>query len=137
MEGVDSQLTVPTVVNSTNSEPHVRKSKRIPKTHLHANAWRLIDSEFDSLNAIFTFTLEACCDLEGSNRHVSLPFYSEKDLFLSHDIAGQSVYCNPSWPLAIQCVERIRTCHAKVKDRTSANGQSTCLGTHRPGFDPR
>ncbi len=25
----------------------------------------------------------------------------------------------------------------EVKDRTSDNGQSTCLGAHRPGFDPR
>jgi hypothetical protein len=28
-------------------------------------------------------------------------------------IAGQSVYCNPPWSLAVQCVEHIRTCHAK------------------------
>ena len=79
MGAVDPQLTVPTIVNSTNSEPHVRKSKRLPKTHLHTNACRLIDSEFDSLNALFSFTLEACCDPEGSNQHGSIPFYSEKD----------------------------------------------------------
>jgi hypothetical protein len=24
-----------------------------------------------------------------------------------------------------------------TKDKASANGQSTCLGTHRPGFDSR
>jgi len=23
------------------------------------------------------------------------------------------VYCNPPWSLAVQCVEHIRTCHAK------------------------
>jgi hypothetical protein len=107
------KLTVLTILNSTNFEPSVRKSKRLPKTHLHTNAWRLIDSKFDSLNAIFSFTLEACCDAEGSNRHHSLPFYSEKDLFLSHDIAGQSVYCNPPWSLAVRRVEHMRTCHAK------------------------
>ena len=105
--------TVSTLVNPTNSELPVKKSKRLPKTNLHTNAWRLIDSEFNSLNALFSFALEACCDPEGSNRHASLPFYSEKDSFLSRDIAGQSVYCNPPWSLAIQCVEHIRTCHAK------------------------
>ena len=70
----------------------MRKSKRRPKMHLHTNTWRLIDFKFDSLNAFFSFTLEAGCNLDGSNRHGSLPFYSEKYLFLSHNIAGQSVY---------------------------------------------
>ena len=86
MGAVDPQLIVPTIVNSTNSEPLMRKSRRLPKTHLHTNPWRLIDSEFDySLNAIFSFTLEACCDPDGSIRHGSLlPFYYEKDSFLSH-----------------------------------------------------
>ncbi len=79
MGAVDSQVYVPTTVNSTNSEPHVRKSKRLPKIHLNTTAWRLIDSEFDSLNALFAFTLEVCCDPDGSNRHGALPFYSEKD----------------------------------------------------------
>ncbi len=65
------------------------------------------------MNALFSFTLEACCDLDGTNRHGLLPFYSEKDSFLSHDIKGQSVYCNPPWSLAVQRVEHIRTCHAK------------------------
>ncbi len=74
MGAVDPQVHVPTIVNLTNSEPLVRKSKRLAKTHLHTNAWRLIDSEFDSSNALFSFTLEACCDPEGSNRHGSLPF---------------------------------------------------------------
>ena len=113
MGAVVPPLTVPTIVNSTNSKPYVRKSKRLPKTHLHTNACRLIDSEFDFLNAIFSLTLEALCDPKGSNRHGSLPFYSEKDSFRSHDIAGHSVYCNPPWSLAIQCVKHIHICHAK------------------------
>ena len=113
MGAVEPQVPVPTTVNSINSKPSLRKSKRLSKTHLHTNAWRLIDSEFDSLNALFSFTLEACCDPEGTNRHGSLPLHSEKDSFLSHDIAGQSVYCNPPWSLALRCLEHIRTCHAK------------------------
>ena len=95
MGAVDSQVFVPTIVNSVNSEPLVRKPKRLPKTRLHTNAWRLIDSEFDTLNALFSFSVESCCDPDGTYRHGSLPFYSENDSFLSHDIAGQSVYCNP------------------------------------------
>jgi hypothetical protein len=120
MGAVDPQVPVPTTINSINSEPHVRKSKRRPKIHLHTNAWRLIDSEFDFFNALFSFTLEAYCAPDGTNRHGSLPFYSEKDSFLSHDIAGQSVYCNPPWSLAVQCVEHIRTCHAKSPLNTKA-----------------
>ena len=77
----DPQVSVPTIVNSINSEPPVQKPKRHHKIHLHTNAWRLVDSEFDFLNALFSFTLEACCDPDGTNRHGSLPFYSEKDSF--------------------------------------------------------
>ena len=101
MGAEDSHVSVPTTLNSINSEPPKRKSKCLPKTYLHTNAWRLIDSEFDILNALFSFTAKAFCDPDGTNRHDSLPFYSEKDSFLSHDIAGQSVYCNPPWSLAI------------------------------------
>ncbi len=59
--------TVPPLVNPINSELPVRKSKRLPKTNLHTNTWRLIDSEFNFLNALFSFTLEACCYPKGSN----------------------------------------------------------------------
>jgi hypothetical protein len=120
MGAVDPHLIVPTIVNSINFDPSVRKPKRLPKTHLHTNIWRLIDSESYSLNALFSFTLESWCDPEGSNRHGSLPFYSEKDSFLSHDIAGQSMYYNPPWSLAVQCVEAIRNCHGKSPMNTKA-----------------
>jgi len=36
------------------------------------------------------------------------------------DIAGQSVYCYPSWSVVVQCVEHIRTCHAKSPLSTEA-----------------
>jgi hypothetical protein len=91
MGAVDPQVYVPTTVKLINYKPNVQKSKRLPKTYLHTNAWRLIDSEFDTLNALFSFTVEACLDPDGTNRHGFLPFYSEKDSFMSHDIAGQSV----------------------------------------------
>jgi len=142
MGAVDPQVSIPTTVKLINSKTIVQKSKPLPKTHLHTNAWRLIDSEFDTLNALFSFTIEACCDLDGTNRHGSLPFYSEKVSFLSHDIAGQFVYCNPPWSLAVQCVEHIRTCHAKSPLNTKAlivlpnwpqfNVASTALRLLRP-----
>ncbi len=87
MGAVNPQVPVPSIVNSTDFEPHLRKSKRLPKTHLHTNAWRLVDSEFDSSNALFSLYLEAWCDPDGLNRHGLLPFYSEKYSFLSHYIA--------------------------------------------------
>ena len=86
MGSVDSQVSVPTIVNSTNFEHLLRNSKSLPKIDLRTNAWRLVDYEFDSFNAVFSFTLEACCDPDGSNRHGLLPFHSEKTTFLSHDI---------------------------------------------------
>ena len=97
MGAVDSQVSIPTIVKSINSKTLLQKSKHLPKTHLHTNAWRLIDSEFDSLNALLCFTLEAYCDPDGTNRHGSLPFYFEKDSCRSHDIAGKFVFCNPPW----------------------------------------
>ncbi len=108
------------IVNSANSEPPMRNSKSFSKAHLHTNARSLVDSEIDSLNPLFSFTLEACYDPKGSNRHDVITFNSEKDSFLSHDKAGQFVYCSPSWSLAVQCVENIRTCHAKSPMNTRA-----------------
>ncbi len=109
MGAMDSHLHVPLIVNSTNSKPSVQRPKSNCKTNLHINAWKLFGSEFDFLNALFSFNLEACCDLDGFNRYCLLPLYSEKDSFLTHDIAGQFVYCNPPWSLAVQCVEHICT----------------------------
>jgi hypothetical protein len=91
MGAVDSQVCVPLIVNSTNSWPPVRSSRRLPKTHLHTNTWRLAEFEFDSLNALFSINLEACYGPHGSDRHGLLPFYSEKYSFLSHNIAGQYI----------------------------------------------
>ena len=62
---------------------------------------------------MFSFTVEACCELDGTNRLGSLPFYFEKDSFLPHVIAGQSMYSNLPWSLAMQYAEHIRTSNAK------------------------
>jgi hypothetical protein len=110
---VDSQVFVPSIENSTNSKPLVRRPKSQSKRNPYTNAWRLVDSEFDSLNALFSFTLEVCRDPDKFNKHGLLPFYSEKDSFRTRDIARESVYCDPPRSLALQCVEHIRTCNAK------------------------
>ena len=89
---MNTQVHVPPIVNSTNSKPYVQRLKRLQKRNLNTNVWRLLDSEFHTSNDLFSFTSEACYDLEGLKRHGLLPYYSEKDAFLTRDIAGQSVY---------------------------------------------
>jgi len=37
-----------------------------------------------------------------------------------NDVFGESIYCNPSWSLAIACVQHLRTCHAKAHMETKA-----------------
>ncbi len=74
MGTTDSHVSFPTTVKFINSKPLREKSKRLPKTHLHTNAWRLVDYEFDALNALFSFIVEAYCDPDGTNRHGFLPF---------------------------------------------------------------
>ncbi len=119
METVDTDDNVP-VVDSSTSKRSVKRIRSAPRTNLHCNAWRLIDSEFSNLNTMFSFTLEACCDPDGKNKHGSLPFYSENDSFLSHDVSGQSVYCNPPWSLAVQCIDHLRQCHSQSPLDTKA-----------------
>ena len=91
MGATDSQVHVPSIVNIASSKLIVQHPKRLQKTNLHTNAWRLTDYEFHTLSSLFSFTLEACCDPDGINRHGLLPYYFERDYFLIHDIVGQSV----------------------------------------------
>ena len=81
---------------------------------------RLNDYEFDELNRTSSFTLEGCCDPLGINGHRNLPFYSEQNLLLDHDVSGQSIYCNPPWALAIKCVEHVRPYHSMSPLETKA-----------------
>ena len=91
---MDSHVHVPVIVNSTKCEPNAQRPKCLLKTNLHTNIWRLVDSEFHSLNVLCSSNLEAWCDLERLNKHGLLLFYSEKDSFLTLDISGQFVHCN-------------------------------------------
>ncbi len=83
---------------------------KIPPT----DGWRLNDTEFEQLHTIYKFTVEGCCDVLGLNGHMNLPFYPEQNSLLDHDVSRQSVYCNPLWSLAIQCVEHLRACHSRA-----------------------
>jgi hypothetical protein len=84
------------------------------------DGWRLNDKEFNELHNRYSFTLEACCDPSGLNGHRNLPYYSEQNSLLDHDVSGQSIYCNPPWSLAIKCVEHLRSCHSKSPLDTKA-----------------
>ena len=116
--GAVNNVSVPTHVNLQPLKVSSKRAKRTLKTNLTSNAWRLIDSEYDKLNVLFSFSLEACCDPKGENRHGMLPFYSEEDSFLLHEVVGQSVFCNPPWSLVVQCVDHLRKCHAKSPSNT-------------------
>jgi hypothetical protein len=71
-----------------------------------------------NLVRIMCYSLFFIC--EGKNKHGLLPFYSENDLFLSHEVVVQSVFCNLPWPLVVQYVEHLRMCHAKYPTSTKA-----------------
>jgi hypothetical protein len=121
VESVEHNVIVPSHVKPQSAiKSYIKRPKRASKTRLLSNSWRLIDSEFDKLNLLFSFSIEACCDREGENMHGILPFYSEKDSFLAHEMVQQSVFCNPPWSLVVQCVEHLRKCHAKSPTNTYA-----------------
>ena len=121
MGTVEHNVTVPTLVKPQSViNCSSKRLKRASKTNLLSNAWRLIDSEFDKLYVLFSFSIEACYDSEGRNKHGMLPFNSENDSFLSHEVVGQSVLCNPPWSLVLQRVEHLRKCHAKSPTHTKA-----------------
>ncbi len=84
------------------------------------DGWRLNDTKFEQLHTIYKFAVEGCCDVLGLNGHKNLPFYSEPNSLLDHDVSRQSVYCNPPWSLAIQCVEHLRACHSRAPLDTRA-----------------
>jgi len=64
--------------------------------------------------------LDSCCEPLGLNGHRNLPFYSEHNSLLDHDVSGQSIHCNPPWSRAIKCVEDLRACRSKSPLDTKA-----------------
>ena len=39
---------------------------------------------------------------------------------MDRDVSVQSIYCNPPWSLAIECVEHLHACHLKLPLNTRA-----------------
>ena len=74
---------------------------------------RLIDEEFDELHKLCSYAVEGCVDSSSLKGHRNLPLYSEQNYLLYHDLSGQTVYCEPPWPLAIMFMEHLCACHSK------------------------
>jgi hypothetical protein len=116
MEVPHSRKNVESRVKRKIKRKFLSRSKRPP-----TNGWRRNDKEFDELHRIYKFTVEGCCGALGLNGHRGLPFYSKENSLLDHDVSGLSVYCNPPWLLAIQCVEHLRAaCHSRSPLTTRA-----------------
>jgi len=121
---IDTTL-IPSLGAVGKNAPHSRKNfesrvKRNIKRKLLSRSkkpptdgWRSNDKEFDELHNIYKFTVEGCCDSLGLYGHKVLPFYFEQNFLLDHNVSGQSVYFNPPWSIAIQCVEYLRACHSR------------------------
>ena len=103
-----SRKTVESRVKRNIKRKLLSRSKRPP-----TDGWRLNDKEFDELHKIYKFTAEGCCDSLSLNGHRGLPFYYKRNSLLDHNVAGKSIYCNPPWSLAIQCVKHLRVCHSR------------------------
>jgi hypothetical protein len=57
---VENNVIVPSLVKPQSTiKGSTKRPKRASKTHLLLNAWRLIKSEFEKLNVIFSFSIEA------------------------------------------------------------------------------
>ena len=115
MGTVCKEVSIP--LNKTDAEPRLKrraKRKLLNRSKRPPNeGWRLNDEKFDELNKAYRFTMEGYCYPLGFNGHRKLPFYSENNVLLDHDGSKQSIYCNPSWSLAIKREEHPRACHSK------------------------
>ncbi len=58
------------------------RSKKSP-----TDGWRLNDKEFDDLHIIYKFTFDGCCDSLGLHGHKGLPFYSDQNYLLDHNVS--------------------------------------------------
>jgi hypothetical protein len=72
--------------------------------------WKLFDSFFEPLHALFDFTLEGCADDEGLNSHGDLPQCSPSNSILERDLSKERVFINPPWELAEQIGQHFESC---------------------------
>ncbi len=52
-----------------------------------SDGWRLNDTEFDQIHNLYKFTVEGCCDVFCLNSNNNLPFNSEQNSLLDHDVS--------------------------------------------------
>ena len=99
---IDTTL-IPSLGAASKEVPHSRKNvgsrvKRNIKCNLLSHnkkpptvGWRLNDKAFFELHSIYKFLVEGCCNSLGLNGHKVLPFYSEHNSVLDHNVSEQSV----------------------------------------------
>ena len=89
--------------------------------HLDRSDRRFAPAEFDDILRILDrpFDLDACCNTDGSNALVA-NFCSPGNSFLSHDCAGQHIWCNAPFSDYLQFLLHYFSCKARAPHTTSA-----------------
>ena len=94
---IDTTLS-PSLGTVGRGAPHSRKNvesrvKRNIKRKLLSrtkrpptDGWRLNDKEFNEFHSIYKFIVEGCCDSLNLNGRKGLPFYSEHNSLLDHNV---------------------------------------------------
>lgn len=82
--------------------------------------WMLDRTEFSRLNAQYgPFTVDAACDTNGYNSHVSGNYFSSANSFLNNDVSGQAVWCNPPFRHATEFLTHYLSCKSHAPTTTS------------------
>ena len=89
--------------------------------HLDRSDRRFAPAEFADILRILDrpFDLDACCNTDGSNALVA-NFCSPGNSFLSHDCAGQHIWCNAPFSDYLQFLLHYFSCKARAPHTTSA-----------------
>lgn len=82
----------------------------------------LLPTEFNNIQKMIglRFTMDACCNPDGSNALVPECFKSAQDSFLEFDCTGQHVWINPPYADITPFVRHYVQCKAKSPHNTSA-----------------
>jgi len=82
----------------------------------------LLASEFSKIQKMIglRFTLDACCNPDGSNALVPELYKSAEDSFLEYDCSGHHVWLNPPYADITPFVKHYVQCKAKSPHNTSA-----------------
>jgi hypothetical protein len=103
--------------------PPVSKVSNSGRNSQWDNQDRMFDpAEFSKLQRMVgvQFTLDACCNSDGSNAHVPACFKSPEDSFLDYDCSGHSVWLNPPFADITPFLRHYSECKAKSPHNTSA-----------------